>query len=300
LISLVAFLPAVSAQVTLDAKQQEESKVTERSDIKVLQKLQLAGQEVVTKSKQIIVTEHVTGSRAKDGTLRSKATVKKWNGEWEFPGGIMMEFNSEVPDRKAPIAQLEPVLELLRVTLKTPLTHVFNKDGSVKIVEVPEDAAKDLPDLFKDGLSPKKLTAQLKQKYESLPEKAVSKGDTWVRNQTMHLEGGQTMTFRINFKYEGIVEKDNVKLDLITGKITDVAYNMKGNPNSPLKVKNSELKAAKSSLELFFDRKQGQFVRTSSLVHIKGDMTFEANGMELPGKLDLTMGNHVKDLPPEK
>ena len=105
------------------------------------------------------------------------------------------------------------------------------------------------------------------------------------------------MTFRINFKYEGIVEKDNVKLDLITGKITDVAYNMKGNPNSSLKVKNSELKAAKSSLELFFDRKQGQFVRTSSLVHIKGDMTFEANGMELPGKLDLMIEQNTRDVP---
>ena len=97
MISLVAFLPAVSAQVTLDAKQREESKITERSDIKVLQKLQLAGQEVITKNKQIIITEYVTGSRANDGTLRSKATIKKWNGEWEFPGGIMMDFNSEVP-----------------------------------------------------------------------------------------------------------------------------------------------------------------------------------------------------------
>ena len=209
----------------------------------------------------------------------------------------MMEFDFEVPARKAPIAQLQPVLELLRVTLRNTITHVFNKDGSVNVVEVPKDAAKDLPDLFKNELSPKKLTAQLKQKYEALPGKAVSDGDTWVRNKTLHLEGGQTMTFRIDFKYEGIVEKDNVKLDLITGKITDVAYNMKGNPNSPLKVKNSELKAAKSSLELFFDRKQGQFVRTSSLVHIKGDMTFEANGMELPGKLDLMIEQNTRDVP---
>jgi len=37
-----------------------------------------------------------------------------------------------------------------------------------------------------------------------------------------------------------------------------------------------------------------------SLIQIKGDMTFEANGVELPGKLDLTMENNTKDLPPEK
>ena len=296
-ISLAALIPAVTAQVTLEIKHHQKSKVTESSDIRVAQNLQLAGQEVITKNKQIIITEHVTGTRAKDGTLRTKATIKKWTGKWEFPGGIMMEFDSGMPERKAPIAQLEPVLELLRVTLKTPITHVFNKNGSVRGVEVPEDAAKDLPDLFKNELSARKLTTQLKQRHESLPDKAVSRGDTWVRNQTMHLEGGQTMTFRIDFKYEGIVEKDNDKLDLITGKISDVAYNMKDNPDSPLKVKNSELKAAKSSLKLFFDRKQGRFIRTSSLVHIRGDMTFEANGMELTGKLDLMIEQDTRNVP---
>ena len=144
---MAALIPTVTAQVTLEIKHHQESKVIERSDIRVAQNLQLAGQEVITKNKQVIIIEHVTGTRAKDGTLRTKATIKKWTGKWEFPGGIMMEFDSEVPDRKAPIAQLEPVLELLRVTLRNPITHVFNKDGSVNVVEVPKDAAKDLPDL---------------------------------------------------------------------------------------------------------------------------------------------------------
>lgn len=70
----------------------------------------------------------------------------------------MMEFDFEVPARKAPIAQLQPVLELLRVTLRNTITHVFNKDGSVNVVEVPEGAANNLPDLFKNILCPKKLT----------------------------------------------------------------------------------------------------------------------------------------------
>ena len=293
----MALAPALAAQVTLDIKQRENTKVTMETGINMLQNLKLAGQEIITKNKQAIITEYASGERAKDGTLRTKVTVRKWTGNWEFPGGIKMEFDSEMPGRKAPIAQLEPVLELLRVTLKTPITHVFNKNGSVRVVEVPEDAAKDLPDLFKNELSARKLATQIKQKHESLPDKAVSEGDTWVRNQTMHLEGGQTMTFRIDFKYEGIVEMDNDKLDLITGKISDVAYNMQDNPNSPLKVKNSELKAAKSSLELFFDRKQGRFIRTSSLVHIRGDMTFEANGMELPGKLDLMIEQYTRNVP---
>jgi len=296
-VSFMGIASIVEAQVTLEAKYQENTKIIARSDINLAQNLQLAGQEIVTKSNQVIITEYASGMRGKDGTLRIKATVRKLTGNWEFPGGIKMEFDSEVPKRKAPVAQLEPVLELLRVTFKTPITHVFSKDGSVKTVEVPEAAKNDLPDLFKNELNTEKLTTQLKQKHESLPNKVVSIGDTWVRDQTMHLEGSQTMTFRIDFKYEGFVKKNNLMLDLVTGKITDVAYDMEDNSGSPLKVKNSNLKPAKSSLELFFDRKQGRFVRANSLVHIKGDMTFEANGMELPGKLDLMIEQNTRDVP---
>ena len=44
----------------------------------------------------------------------------------------------------------------------------------------------------------------------------------------------------------------------------------------------------------------GRFVEVKSLIQIKGDMTFEANGMELPGKLDLTMESNIRELPSEK
>ena len=74
-ISLLAFVPTITAQATLGIKHQEESKVIERSDISVAQNLQLAGQEVITKNKQVIITEHVTGTRAKNGNLHTKATI---------------------------------------------------------------------------------------------------------------------------------------------------------------------------------------------------------------------------------
>ena len=300
IVMAVAFVPAVAAQITLEIKQQEKTTYTTRTDIKVAQTLQLMGQEIITKNAQVIFTEQATGDRADDDTLRTTAKIKKWTGKWEFPGGIAMEFDSEVPDHKAPIAQLEPVLDTLRVVLKTPITHVFNNDGSVKTVEVPEGAAEDLPKEFKHELSPKKITAELKELQAILPDKAVSKGDTWVRDQKSNLGGGQVMTFRIDYKYEGMVKLNGRELDRITGKVTDVTYDQEGEVPGPLKVKNSELKPARSSLEIFFDRKLGRFIEMKSLIQIKGDMTFEANGMELPGKLDLTMENNTKDLPPEK
>ena len=89
-------------------------------------------------------------------------------------------------------------------------------------------------------------------------------------------------------------------MDHITGKVTDVAHDQEGDAPGPLKVKESELKPAKSSLGIFFDRKLGRFVEVKSLIQIKGDMTFEANGMELPSKLDLTMESNTRELQPEK
>jgi hypothetical protein len=299
-IGLVAFVPAVAAQVTLEIKHQEKSTLTTRTDVKIAQTLQLMGQEIITKNAQVLVTEHATGALADDGTLRTKVTIKKWTGKWEFPGGIAMEFDSEVPDRKAPIAQLEPILEIVRVVLKTPITQIFNKDGSVKTAEVPEGAAKDLPKEFKNDLSPEKITAVLKEQHAILPDKAVSKGDTWTRDQEVRLGGFREVTFRIDFQYEGTVRKDGRELDRISGKVTDVAYTGEDWREGPGLVKNTELKPAKSSVEALFDRKLGRFVETKLLVQVKGDLTLEAGDKEFLAKVDITFEQGMKVLPPEK
>ena len=99
LVSLMVFVASASVQVTLEIKHQEKTTHTTQTEIKIAQTLQLAGQEIVTKNLQILITEHATGARAGDGTLRIKTTIKKRTGKWEFPGGIVMEFDSAVPDR---------------------------------------------------------------------------------------------------------------------------------------------------------------------------------------------------------
>ena len=62
-------------------------------------------------------------------------------------------------------------------------------------------------------------------------------------------------------------------------------------------MKASELKPVKSVYEVYFDAKLGRFVDVKTSVQLKGDLTLEINGMELPGKLDLTIGNHTVELP---
>ena len=300
LLLLFAFAVTAQSQVTLEIKHKEKATVATRNDIKTSQVLKLAGQDLISKNTQVIITEYDTGLRAADGILRTKAVIKKWTGKWEFPGGIMMEFDSEVPDRKAPAAQLEPVLDLVRVMLRNPVTHVFNKDGSVKGVEVPDDAVNSLPKEFKNELSPKKLGEELKQLHEILPDKAITRGYTWVRNQTANLGSGQMMVFRVDFKYDGIERKNGRELHHISGVVTDVEYSMDGKNQGPLKLRDSKLKAVKSSMDVLFDREIGRFVTVKFLVQIKGDMTFVANDMNLPAKLDLTMQQNTEYLPVSK
>ena len=181
-----------------------------------------------------------------------------------------------------------------------PTTQIYNKDGSLNKVTIPKAAHDGLEGPLKNEFNAKQISDSIKQEHGRLPNKAVSKGDTWVRKEVMPLGAGQVLNLRVDYTYEGIIEKNNRNLDRITGKVTDAAYEMKGPDAGPLTVKDSDLKAAKSKIELLFDRKLGRFVETKSLILVTGEMTFKANGQELPGKLDLTIAQTTAELPSKK
>ncbi len=300
LTALAACAISASAQVTLEIKQTEKSTITHQADISIKQILQIAGQEVPTESIQKFTTESVTGKRAVDGTLSTRATFTKWTSKWAFPGGIEMKFDSAVPNAKAPLEQLEPILDVVRAMIKHPTTQVFAKDGSLKKVIVPEGATDNLEEPLKQEFNAKQILDQVNQENARLPDKAVSKGDTWVRKESSPLGAGQVLNYRIDYKYEGTVKQNGRELDRITGKVTDVAYDMDEENESPLKVKDSQLKAAKSEIVLLFDRKLGRFIETKNLIQIIGAITFEANGQKLPGKLDLTIKQNITEAPAKK
>ncbi|MDC0143714.1 hypothetical protein OAK45_04185 [Verrucomicrobia bacterium] len=155
---------------------------------------------------------------------------------------------------------------------------------------------------IKQEFNPEETANVHKQQHSRIPNKAISKGDTWVRNETMKLDGNQVMNFQIKYKYEGTITKtkNTPELHRITGQVTDVAYEAKVKDTAPLKVKNSQLKVAKTKIELLFDNKRGKFVQSNSLIQIIGYMTFEANGQELPGDLYLSIERNTSQLPNKK
>ena len=300
-IVLVAFVPAASSQVTLEIKYHENSTVKARHIHKSSQTTTILGVKATLSHVMVGTDETVIGARAADGTLRAKRLIKTLNFKVEGLG-LKAEFDSTDPDRKSSIEVIDQFFDVFRFMLRHPFTYVFKKDNSVKGVEVNDEAARDLPEDFRAMIEPKVATAELRQRHEMLPDKAVSKGDTWVRSQVVDLGGFRMMSFRIDFKYEGSVNKNGRVLDRISGEITDVRYVGKGWSVGPGDVKNAALKPAKSSVGGLFDRKLGRFVESNFQVQIKGGLTLEVAGFELPGKakLDMTFEQGMKVLPPEK
>ncbi|MFM1556927.1 MAG: hypothetical protein ACKJR1_10610, partial [Limisphaerales bacterium] len=222
-----------------------------------------------------------------------------------------------------------------------PVTYIYYKSGAIKEVKLPglydkevdpntkkpkepvkyewskDFKNKKIANLIKQEFNPDGTANERKQQQARLPNKVVSKGDTWTRNETMKLDGNQVMNFQIKYKYEGTITKtkNTPELHRITGQVTDVAYEVKVEDTAPLKVKNSQLKAAKTRIEILFqsanleeikDEKsdkllyvqhRGKFFKSDNLIQIKGNMTFEANGQELPSKLDLTIEQNNRELP---
>ncbi len=289
LLALVCGLTLARGQVTLELKHPPETTHAVATEITVQQTLTLAGMAIDTKSVQSRLTQSSAGKRENDGSLRIRDEVKKLNARISLPGGIQVEFDSANPNTKAPMPELEPLLDVMRATLKASTTRVYDKDGALKEVESDRRAFEGLDPKVKPDLSPAKAKRDVEQIARILPDKAMNKGDTWVRKEAMDLGGGQMMRFQMEYEYKGAVRREGRELDVIEAKATSVDYELDANSPLPLKLKNSELKVAGSKTKLLFDRELGVFLEIESSVRITGDMTFEVAGNELPGKLDLTI-----------
>jgi len=95
------------------------------------------------------------------------------------------------------------------------------------------------------------------------------------------------MSVRPKYEYIGEVETNGIKLDQIAGNPFEVSLSISGNPNAQLT--KSELKVKESSETYLFDREKGVLVSKVSTIKIDGPLTVVVGGMELDGKVALTM-----------
>jgi hypothetical protein len=150
------------------------------------------------------------------------------------------------------------------------------------------------------GLNVDNLKTDYKQGQEMFPAEPVKPGDTWERTEEMNLGEGQVFVLKRKYEYVGTTPKsptvkDSPLLDKITATDTSVEFAIKGPAAAALTVK-SDLKVESSKHTFLFDREQGRVVNRQVDLKVAGTITIVANGMELPGMLEVSLESRREEL----
>jgi len=293
LVVVVSAAHGLCQEVHLERKLPEGGSYTTEITGGIDQTLTIVGMETTTNVQTHTVSTSHIGSRANDGTLRVKEKVDSLQinmggtaGDYSFDSANPAESGS------SPLEMFRPIHTMLA---ERATTVVYGEDNLVQAIESDENVLASLPvqvqALVKDQLDPATLKEAANQALAALPDEPVRKGASWERTESANFGAGQVMTFEVTYTYQGTVQHEGKTFDRINQKVGSVDFTLEDNPALPLTLKDAKLKIAASQGFILFDRKVGQIVKSSQKTRIAGGITFEANGMELPSKLDLTINS---------
>jgi hypothetical protein len=293
---ILSWSETAQAQVKLQYKYPEGKKLSYKRSDKTHQVLTLMGMEIESEDAKTVVTSITVGKRRGDSNVPVEQKVESFQAELSLPGGINVTFDSKNPNAKIDNPTLAFLGEIYKLVSETAFTVVLDNQNKVKAIEgaekLIEKADKLDPqarDLIRGRLEADKIKREFEQEHQNLPDVLARTGEPWERTETHDVGGGQTLTFRKKYEYVGTEKKGNKALDKISGKVIEVKYSQDPDAKTPLKVTKSDLKVDSSEETILFDREEGCVVNAKSKVRIKGDLTFSAGGMDLPGALDLTI-----------
>ncbi|AGA25707.1 DUF6263 family protein [Singulisphaera acidiphila] len=296
LLILGTAVPVAQAQVKLEYKFPEGVKSTYKTTSKTHQILSIMGMDIETEAEESVLTSSANGKRNADGTLPVAQKIESLHTQLSLPGGINVTFDSAEPNAKIDNPQVAFLGDVFKALVGVGYTIVLDAKDKVKFVEGTEAF-----DAKIEGLDPKaaaalrgRLTAaKIKQAFEqeigNLPEVLARQGEPWEVTEVMDLGYDQSLTLRKRFEYLGTVEKEGKQLDKIGVRSLTVVYAMDPKSSSPLKVTKSDLKVDTSEGTILFDREAGEKIESTLVTRIKGNLTLEAGGKELPSTLDLTL-----------
>jgi hypothetical protein len=283
---------AAHAQTKLELKR-PEGKTNIHSTFRFNQTLTIAGMEFPTEVQGEETASQSYGPKAADGTQKVRHKAESLKVKMTLPGAMSLSFDSAKPDEaKSDVPMLQTILDTFKAVSGASYAVVY-KDGRVAAIEGVDTFLETVPpnvlDSVKGELNPEVLKRTYAQEAARLPDTPVNKGDRWMRTEVTPIGAGQTLTFDIHYEYLGTVEKDGKTLDKIGMLYSGVKYAIDAQGGLGLTVVNSDLQVEASSGHVLFDRERGEVVEVVSNVRIAGPMTFDVNGMQLPGKVDLTM-----------
>ncbi len=279
-----------AAQVQLKHKFQEGGVYSTESSTQIEQKLTIAGQEIDSSGETTAVVKSTVGKRDADGKLPVQEKIESLQVSAGVQG-MNYRFDSNNPDA-AGDSQLEVLRGLHKALAKRESTIIYDKFDRATDIKSDEGSLGELPDNLKSmvesEINPETIKTSTNELLDQITSDPIKPGDTWKRNRTSNFGSGQSMTFEIEYTYDGTVEKDGRTLDKVTSKVISAKFGLM-NATLPLDVKNADLKVPESSGQILFDREKGHTIESDSTAHITGTMTFVINSNELPTTLDLTL-----------
>ena len=278
------------AQVKLEHKFPEGKKLTYKTTSKTHQVLTLMGMEIESEEDRTAVSSLTAGKRRGDSNLPVERKVESLRVQLSLPGGNNLTFDSSDPNAKIDNQALAFLGDLFKLGSEIVYTVVLDEQNKVKAIEgtekLQEKAEKLEPmarDLVRSQFDSDKFKRAFEQELHILPDVLARAGEPWERTEILDIGGGQSLTFHKKYEYVGTEKKGNKTLDKISSKVIEVTYKQDPDANTPLKAVKSNLKIDSSDGTILFDREEGHVVSNKGRMRIKGDMTFSAGGMELPG-----------------
>jgi len=295
------------AQVKLQYKYPEGQKLTYNTTEEVLQVLKLAGQAFPTDQKQTMLMSMTFGKKREDSTQPIAQKVESYAVEMSLPGGIDISYDSQDPSAKITNPQLSYLGDVYKLFSHCEYTVVLDAQNKVKAVEGTEkilEKTEKLDEKAKQAVRHAVDSQHLKEGFEEdygfLPDVLLRPGESWEQTVTHPIGGGQSFTFRKRFEYAGTEKRGDATLNRINVKTSEVKYAPDPHSPSPLKVLKSDLKIVSGDGFILFDREAGCIVVSKGKTQIKGPMTFQSGGQEIPGELDFTLDTNMELQPGAK
>jgi hypothetical protein len=283
---------AVSAQVTLKFQTPEKSSSQKITAAHTIQILTLVGMDIETRTSQKVILKEQTGTRGDDGIIQIDSAIEAMKVKASFPGGVELTFDSTVENKPAG-TQFDVMLDLYKALATSKTTRKLDKENrcisfSNKLEGFDKlDAA--LQDAVKDQLDNDYLKDAENQKFKEIPSRLIEQEDSWETTFPMRLGGGQILELKRSFAYKGTTTVAGTEVHLIEMKVTAAELSQDANANTPVKITGSDLKVESSSGKILFDNKRGLVTQTELKFRLVGELKLDINGMELPGKLDLSI-----------
>ncbi len=218
-----------------------------------------------------------------DSTQVTSITVKKSDKD----GVVLVERIESLKNKNLPGA--DKIMDALK---GATITLTLNNKGEVTKIEGYDEFMKKLSadneqtgKMLRSFMSEDTIKATASENFAFLPAKAVSKGDTWKRPQTIPLGPMGSLKGESTYTFKG-AGKDGEEISF--DQSLEYAPPKEGDDSLLFKITKGEMKADKSSGTKTFDASKGRLVKTEQTTKMKGSFTFESAGTSMTVTMEMT------------